>query len=255
MAEAASAQGRDVFILGFENQADPESLQPFPHAFVRLGAAARGIELLRDAGVTDVVMAGPIRRPTLRELAPDWRTAKFLAKVGLAALGDDGLLRAVVRELEEEGFRILGIDDILPDILAPLGPLGRHKPDSELEADIERGLVVARVLGAADVGQSVIVQQGIVLGVEAAEGTDGLIRRSMELARSGPGGVLVKIKKPGQERRADLPTVGPATVDACIAAGLSGIAVEAGATLIVDRARAIARADAAGLFLIGVSVS
>jgi DUF1009 family protein len=224
-----------------------------PHAWVRLGAAGDGFRLLHENGVDELVMAGGIRRPSLASLRPDWRAAKFFAKVGYRALGDDGLLSAIVKEFESEGFRVIGADALLPSALAPAGPFGSVLPDAQAEADIAHGLKVARALGALDIGQAVIVQQGMVLGVEAIEGTDALVARCASLRRDGPGGVLVKIKKPGQEARADLPTIGPRTVSAAARAGLRGIAVEAGATLVLDLRGVAAAADRAGLFVVGLA--
>ncbi|MGH6981169.1 MAG: LpxI family protein [Stellaceae bacterium] len=249
IADAAKASGRDVFVLGLEGFAQP----PLPQAWIRLGAAAQGLEILRHQGVTELVLAGAVRRPSLSALRPDLRTAKFVAKVGLRALGDDGLLRAIVKELEDEGFRVVGADSILGAALAPDGVLGKIGPDDIARGDIARGIIAARALGALDIGQAVVVQQGVVLGVEGVEGTDTLIARCAALAFDGPGGVLVKLAKPGQERRADLPTVGPNTIERAAAAGLRGIAVEAGATLILDRAQTIAAADARGMFIVGVA--
>jgi UDP-2,3-diacylglucosamine hydrolase len=250
---AARALSRPVFVLAFEGIADPAVVAGLPHAWVRLGAVGEGMRILHENGVVDLVMAGSIPRPTLAALRPDWRAAKFYARVGLKSLGDDGLLRAVISELEGEGFRVLSLDSLLGDTLAPQGLLGAVAPDAAAEEDIARGLVVARTLGALDVGQAVVVQQGLVLGVEAIEGTDALIARCAAFRREGPGGVLVKIAKPHQERRADLPTIGPRTVEAVAASGLRGIAVEAGSTLLLDRAALVAAADAAGIFIIGVA--
>jgi DUF1009 family protein len=193
-----------------------------------------------------------VRRPPIAELAPDLKGAAFLARIAGRALGDDGLLSAVVAEIEREGFRVVGADAIISDLLAPRGVLGRHQPDADAKGDIARGMDAARALGAADIGQAVVVQQGIVLGVEAAEGTDALIARCAALRLNGPGGVLVKTKKPQQERRADLPTIGVTTVLNAKAAGLRGIAVEAGHTLVIGLKDVIAAADAAGLFVVGV---
>jgi UDP-2,3-diacylglucosamine hydrolase len=252
--EACRTQSRPFFVVAFTGSADPALVAELPHAWVRLGAAAEFLRHLRENGVDELVMAGAVRRPTLAALRPDWRAAKFLARVGLAAFGDDGLLRALIKELEAEGFRVVGVDSILGGALAPQGALGRHAPDAEAEADIALGLKVARSLGALDVGQAAVVQQGLVLGVEAIEGTDALIARCGPLMRAGRGGVLVKTTKPGQELRADLPTIGPRTVAACAAAGIAGIAVEAGAALLIDRAEIVAAADRAGLFVVGVAV-
>lgn len=253
--DAARAEGRPLFVLALEGQTAQELVQGTEHAWIPMGAVGRGIEALKNAGVHDVVFAGGVRRPSLLRLGLDARAAKLLAKVGMAALGDDKLLSVIIRELEGEGFSVVGADALLTELLAEAGVMGSARPDALAEDDIAHGLEVARTLGALDVGQAVIVQQGIVLGVEAIEGTDALIARAGAVAREGPGGVLVKIKKPGQERRADLPTVGVGTVEACARSGLRGIAVEAGATLVLGRDAVIAAADRAGLFIIGIKVA
>ncbi len=249
---ACRTSGRRFHVLALTGHADPQVIGDAPADWIRLGEAGHGFALLREAGVEDLVMIGPVRRPSLGELAPDWRTARFFARVGLKALGDDGLLRAVITEMEGEGFRVIGVDAILDTLLAPLGALGRIVPDDQADSDIQRGLAVATGLGALDVGQAVVVQQGIVLGVEAVEGTDALIRRAGEVRRQGAGGVLVKISKPGQERRIDLPTIGVATLHAAADAGLRGIAIEAGRTLVVGRDEVAALADSLGLFVVGI---
>jgi UDP-2,3-diacylglucosamine hydrolase len=250
--EACRATGRPVFVLAFEGAADPAVIAGVPQAWVRLGAAADGLRLLRENGVEELVLAGGIERPSLFALRPDWRTAKFFARIGYRALGDDGLLKAVIHELEEEGFRVVGADSLLPQALAPEGPLGRLVPDAQAKADIARGFEIIRMLGTLDIGQAAVVQQGLVLGVEAIEGTDALLARAGGLKREGPGGVLVKAAKPGQERRADLPTIGLRTVANAAAAGLRGIAVETGASLVIDPKALAAAADRAGLFVVGV---
>jgi DUF1009 family protein len=254
--DACRAAERPFFVIAFEGSADPAVVAAVPHAWIRLGAAGEGLRILRDNGVEELVMAGGVRRPSVLQLRPDWRTAKFFARIGYRALGDDGLLRSVIRELEEvEGFRVVGLDSILGSALAPLGALGRHVPDEQAMHDIGHGFKIVRALGVLDIGQAVVVQQGLVLGVEAIEGTDALIERCAGLRREGLGGVLVKGTKPGQERRADLPAIGPRTVTRAADSGLRGVAVEAGATLIVDRAELVATADRAGLFVVGSAAS
>jgi UDP-2,3-diacylglucosamine hydrolase len=251
--EACRAADRAFFVLAFEGSADPAAVQGVPHAWIRLGAAGDGLRILRANGVTELVMAGGVRRPSVLQLRPDWRTAKFFARIGYRALGDDGLMKAVIHELEQvEGFRVVGLDTILGTSLAPEGPIGRNAPDEQARRDIAHGFRIVRALGSLDIGQAVVVQQGLVLGVEAIEGTDALIARCAALKRDGPGGVLVKGMKPGQERRVDLPTIGPRTVTAAAAAGLRGVAVEAGSSILVDRAAIAAVADRAGLFVVGV---
>jgi DUF1009 family protein len=252
VAAACRAEGRPFHILALDGHADPAVIGDAPADWIRIGEAGSGFARLHEVGVDEVVMIGPVRRPSLKELAPDLRTARFFAKVGLKALGDDGLLRAVVRELEEEGFRVVGVDEVLANCLAVVGPYGSLRPDAQAEADITRGVEVARGLGVLDVGQAAVVQQGIVLGVEAIEGTDRLIRRCAELARQGPGGVLIKVRKPGQDRRIDLPTIGLVTLREAAANGLRGIAVEAGGALVLGRDAIGAEADRLGLFVVGV---
>jgi UDP-2,3-diacylglucosamine hydrolase len=252
LADSCRALGRDVFVLALEGWAEPQMLAGLPHAWCRLGAAATGLALLRENHVTELVLAGGVRRPSLAALRPDWRAARLFARIGYRALGDDGLLSAVVTELEEEGFRVAGADQLLAAGLVDEGPLGRWRPDAQALADIEHGARVARALGALDIGQAVVVQQGLVLGVEAIEGTDGLLRRCAALRREGLGGVLVKLEKPGQEPRVDRPTIGPATVAVAAASGLRGIAVEARVTIVLDRDEVRAAADRAGLFVVGL---
>jgi DUF1009 family protein len=253
VAAAAEAAGRAVFLVGLEGFAEPAVLSPFRHSFVRLGAAGRILALLREHGCRDIVLVGPVKRPSILDLRPDVEGTKILARIGRAAFaGDDGLLAAVVRVLAEEGFSVVGAHEILTEAVGPRGVLGRVAPDAQALADISRGVAVVRALGVADVGQACVVQQGIVLALEAIEGTDAMLARAGGLARAGAGGVLVKLVKPGQDRRADLPTIGPRTVAAAAAAGLTGIAFEAGGTLLTDRAGLVQAADDAGLFLIGI---
>ncbi len=254
VAAAARAAGREVFIVGFEGFAEPAVIGGYPHAIARLGAAGRILGALRANGVRDLVLAGPVRRPSILDLRPDAEGARILARIGRAAFaGDDGLLAAVVRVLGEEGFRVLGAHEVATEAVVKLGLLTRVGPDAAARADIARGVAVARAVGSVDVGQACVVQQGIVLSLEAIEGTDAMLARSAAVARPGPGGVLVKLVKPGQDRRADLPTIGPRTVAAAIAAGLRGIAFEAEGTILIERDAMIAAADAAGLFLLGIA--
>jgi UDP-2,3-diacylglucosamine hydrolase len=251
VAAAARAQGRDVFVLAFEGETDPELTRGVAHRWVPLGAVGRAIEALRGAQVEDVVLIGAVGRPALTSL--DRRGMQLLAKLGLRRTGDDQLLRLIVKELEGEGFRVLGADQLLDSVLAPEGPMTVLRPDDEALRDIALGIEVAQRLGDLDIGQAAVVQQGVVLGVEAAEGTDALLARCAPLRRAGRGGILVKVKKPGQERRADLPTIGPHTVQVAAESGIAGIAVQAGHCLIIERAEVVAAADRAGLFLIGVA--
>ncbi|MBV8060070.1 MAG: UDP-2,3-diacylglucosamine diphosphatase LpxI [Alphaproteobacteria bacterium] len=252
--EACRRDGRPYFIFCLEGQADAGLAAQGAHQWQPLGALIRLRDAVRAEGIQELVLIGHVRRPSLLEIKPDWLALKILTKIGINSLGDDALLRAIGKALAEEtGARVIGVQDIFGDLVVPVGRLGRHKPDAVAEADIQRGMQLAATLGALDVGQSVVVQQGLVLGVEAIEGTDALIARCGALRREGEAGVLIKRAKPQQDDRYDLPTIGPDTIRSLQAAGLRGVAVEAGRALIVERAETIRLADEAGLFIVGVS--
>lgn len=253
VAAAAAALGQPVFIIGFQDFVDEAAIAPWPHQIVRLAAAGEILSALRAHQCRDLVLIGPVRRPALRDLRPDREGGRILARLGRALFsGDDGLLGALVRVLGEEGFTVRGAHEYLQHAVGHAGALGAAVPDDLARSDIARGIAVVRALGALDVGQGCIVQDGLVLGVEAIEGTDAMLARCSTLRQTGPGGVLVKLLKPGQERRADMPTIGPVTVENASATGLRGIAFEAGATLLTDRDACIRAADRLGLFLYGI---
>ncbi len=245
--------GRDFFVIAIEGNADPALFNDeIPHLWIRLGQAGTGFKRFRDEKVEEVVMIGTIRRPSFKELIPDMRTTAFFTKIGVKALGDDGILRALIKEIEAEKMRVVGIHEVMNNILVRPGILGEVKPGKDDYVDIRRGVAAAFELGRLDIGQSVVVQQGLVLGVEAIEGTDELIKRCSAYKRKGNGGVLVKLRKPQQDMRIDLPTIGTRTIENAKASGLNGLAVHAGNTLIVDEAEVIRAADKAGLFIIGI---
>lgn len=255
-----------IFLIAFEGQTDPELVNYYKnqqqtqsqnHLWTHFGAIGEILRYMKHNSVTHIVMAGGMRRPAWSEIKFDWKGAQWfaklsLAKMGLNASGDDGLLRQIEGFLKEEGFDVMSATDILDNLLIPQGVLGQHQPDSTDYDDIQRGIKVAQLLGEADVGQSVVVQEGLVLGVEAIEGTANLLARCETLRRGGRGGVLVKIAKPNQSRTIDLPTIGIDTIHQAKSAGLRGIAIEAGSTQILDAEAVIKAADSAGLFLIGV---
>lgn len=254
LADYCNKTDRPYFVLAIEGNADRAAFDAsVPHQWIRIGQAGTGFKRLSDEGVKDVVLIGTIHRPTLADLMPDLRTTAFFAKIGLKALGDDGILRALVKEIESENMKVVGVHEVMPDLLVKEGALTRHKPDKQALADIKRGAEVAMTLGELDVGQSVVVQQGLVLGAEAIEGTDALICRCKCLRRKGDGGVLVKIRKPQQDMRVDLPTIGTKTVENAHEAGLRGIAVHAGNALIVDEAEVLKLADEYKMFVIGIN--
>jgi DUF1009 family protein len=250
---ACQKLGRDFFVICLEGQAEAGFAHDLPHAWLHLGAMAKLKELTATEGLKELVMIGRVRRPSIAELKPDFLALKVLAKVGLNMLGDDALLRNLSKAIEEEtGLRVIGLQEVFADLLTPEGQLGHIAPDDGARKDIARGIAVAKALGPLDVGQSVIVQQGLVLGVEAIEGTDALIARSETLRREGPGGVLVKLAKPQQDNRFDLPTIGPETIAALRKAGLRGVAIDAGRSLLLERDATVKMADEAGIFMVGI---
>ncbi len=204
--EACRDEGREFFIIAFKGQTPKGVVDGCGHAWVRLGAAGTAIDKLREAGVEELVMAGSIKRPSILALMPDLWTTKFLAKVGYASLGDNGILSVIVKELEaSEGFRIVGANTLVPDVIVEPGVLGCVMPDDVAKSDIALGLVTAQEIGRMDRGQGCIVEQGVILVTEGAGGTDAMLSCFSGQNRDGLGGVLVKVKKPGQEERTDLP--------------------------------------------------
>ena len=245
----------DFVVLAIDGNADKDLFNQadYPHKWIRLGQAGTGFKYFAEQKVQDVVMIGTIRRPTVFDLVPDLRTTAFFAKVGAKALGDDGLLRALVSEIEADGMKVKGVHEVMPQLLIKEGVLTKNKPSKKEIVDIKRGIEAALTLGKLDIGQAVVVQHGLVLGVEGIEGTDELIRRCKEYRRKGDGGILVKLRKPQQDMRIDLPTIGPRSVERAHETGLNGLVVHAGNGLIVDEAETIKLANKYGMFIIGVN--
>lgn len=258
VVDACLMQGRELFVVALEGNVDDVLISKLTESnihfeIIRIGKAGSILKSLKQAEVKEVVMIGGIRRPSLKELCPDLKAAKIFAKLGLKSIGDDGALKTVVGELEKEGLAVVGVDSIVEELLAPEGILTKTKPDKIAKDDIKHGFEKSKQIGSLDIGQSVVIQQGIILGVEAVEGTDNLIKRCSDIKREGVGGVLVKTKKPQQERRVDLPTIGVSTVENANKAGLRGIAVEVGQVLVVDLDKVIAKADELGMFVVGIN--
>lgn len=249
LLQSCDKKGIEVFVVGFEGHTDPSLCEGREYMMASLGAGGKIIDALKAHEIMDLVLIGSIRRPGMREIKPDMRSAKFLAKVAIKALGDDGLLKLLRSELESEGFTVHGIQDFVEELLAGEGPIGSRKPLKGDWIDIKRGIEVAHALGRYDVGQSVIVQEGIVLGVEAIEGTDSLIRRCGSLRRKGKAAILVKICKPGQDKNLDLPAIGADTIRLCADNDIGGIVIEAGRTLILDPADVAELADKHKVFV------
>lgn len=258
VADAVMRQGRRAVLFPLRGFADPNLVARFPHHWIKIGQVGAFVKLAQSEGVRDVIMIGSLVRPAISQLALDWKTLLVLPRVVRAYYGgDDHLLSGVARIFEDHGFRLLGAHEVAPDILVPEGALGAHQPSEIDRADIARGLSLLHAIGPYDVGQAAVISNNHVLAVEASEGTDGMLARVTELRRGGriraqKGGVLVKAPKPGQDRRFDLPSIGPRTIENAAAAGLSGIAVIAGGTIVAEPQAVISTADKAGLFVIGM---
>lgn len=249
VAEAVFAMGRPVFIIGFQDFAESQIIEKWPHEYVRLAAAGRILSLLREHGCEDIVLIGPVKRPSWRDLRPDAEGTKILARVGKALFaGDDGLLAALVRVFGEEGFAVRGAHEFLDPVVE--GVFGKVQPDAQGLHDVYKGIEVNQALGRLDIGQGCIVQNGLVIAVEAMEGTDSMVKRAKDCQQPGLGAILIKQVKPDQERRADMPTIGPKTVIGVHESGLRGIAFEAGGTLIVQQEEVVRLADEKEIFLL-----
>ena len=258
LAEQCTAVGRALFVVRLRGFADTE-LQRFPGAEIGMAELGRLFDTLKREGCGAVCLAGQVKRPDFAALKPDLRGMRSLpAAVAAARRGDDALLRFLVAEFEREGFAVEGADQVHAGLTLPDGPLGRHAPAPEHRGDLEQALAVAKAIGALDVGQAAAVAGGVVLAVEAQEGTDALLARCAALPAELRGtadarrGVLVKWPKPIQERRVDLPTLGLATIEGAAAAGLAGVAGQAGGLLVLQREAVIEAADRLGLFVVGL---
>lgn len=255
LADNFDPSGDRIFFLAFRNITDPEVVAGRHHEWLELGEVQKAIDAMHRNNVDKVVMAGPIQRPALSSLALDIRALKMLATGGLKAFGDDGLLSLVVKEIEKEGIKVIGIEQILSGVLTKEGLLAGPKPTKISWDDIKRGLQVLNSLGPCDVGQSIAVQEGIVLAIEAIEGTDQMIERAGSLQRNVSGPILIKISKTNQDKRVDLPTAGPETVNNAIRSGFQGLALEANNSLLLDKDRVIEIAEKNSFFVIGVDQS
>jgi DUF1009 family protein len=258
IAEHCLRSGRPLFVIRLKGFAG-EGLDRFTGAEVGLAELGKCFKALKRAGCEAVCLAGQVNRPDFGSLMPDLRgLAALPAAIAAARKGDDALLRMLVGEFEKEGFTVEGAHEVMDDLRLSAGLLGKVAPGAAHAADIDQALAAARAIGRLDAGQAAVVCRGLVLALEAAEGTDALLARVAELPEAlrgrpgAPAGVLAKAPKPSQETRVDLPTIGPATVEAAARAGLAGIVGEAGHLLVLEREAVIGLADDLGLFILGL---
>ena len=257
IAQDAVKSGRGVFIVRFEGFEDPR-LDAYPGVVLRMGAVASLLDGFKAAGCQELTMVGKIDRPDFRKLRLDFKGVKLIAKVLAASRkGDDALLTSLIKILEDEGFCVIGAQDAMQSLLAQPGVIA-GADITDHQADIEKAMTIAKAIGALDIGQGAIVCDGLVLAVEAQEGTDAMLSRVSQLRHDIRGtsdarrGVLVKWPKPMQDKRADLPTIGPDTVRGAAAAGLAGIGVRAGETFVIDRQNVCDLANELGVFVVGL---
>ena len=257
VADFVSARGREVMLFPLRGTAAPGDYAQRPHQWIYIGEFGKFFRLARAAGCRDLVFIGSLVRPSFWQVRPDWQTLMALPRVLTAYRGgDDHLLRSMGRLIEEHGFRLLGAHEVAPEILVPEGALARVRPSERDQADIALGLDYLHAIGPFDVGQAAVVAGKHVLAVEAVEGTDAMLARVAELRASGririaAGGVLVKAPKRGQDLRFDMPSIGPRTVEGVVRAGLAGIAVVAGSTIVAEPSLLVQAADRAKIFVVG----
>ncbi len=256
ISESVSGTGRAIFVVAIEGLADP-ALRKWPHIVWKLGAAEHLFSSLRENNCSELVMIGKVPRPQFRDLHLDAGGLRFAPRLMKILIGGDGsVLDKVVAFFETEGISVKGAHEVAGDFCLTEKNLGRNRPDKILRQDIKFGAKMARIMGSHDVGQGVVVDRGRILAVEAAEGTDIMLARCNDLRSDtgkGRSGVLVKVPKPGQDLRIDMPTIGAETVLRVAGAGLAGMAVERGHTLVVDRARVIDAANEAGIFITAIA--
>ncbi len=258
VADAVGKRGRRVVLFAIRGWADPQRVAAYPHHWASFGQFGWFCRVAQREGCRDVVLIGSVVRPAIWKIRPDFKTLRLLPRiVGLLRGGDNRLLKGVAAIFEEHGFRLVGAHEIAPDILMPEGLLGRERPTAGDQADIATALALLAATSPFDVGQAVVVADTRVLAIEAAEGTDRMLARIAELRKGGRiadarRGVLVKAAKRGQDRRVDLPSIGPRTVEGAARAGLAGIAVVSGSTIIAEAGLTGAAADRERIFVIGV---
>jgi len=260
VADAVMRRGRGVVLFPVRGWVDPQAVARYPHYFIEIGRYARFHRLATASGCRDLVMIGTVLRPALRDIRFDWETLRELPSViRMFRGGDNHLLSILARLFEKRGFRCVGAHEVAPEILMPQGAIGKSTPGARDQADIARGVALLTAVGPFDVGQGAVIADNYVLAIEAAEGTDRMLARIAELRSEGRvrapvgTGVLVKVPKPAQDRRFDLPAIGPATVAGAARAGLAGIAVMAGGAIVAEPAEVGAAADRAGIFVTGIA--
>ena len=246
---------RELFVVGLEPFVIEENLKEVPYTLAKIAEVGKIFKAMKSNDVKEIVFAGGIHRPSFSELIPDWEGTKLLAKLAFKNMSDDSIFRVLFEEIEKQGFTVVGAEEVVPELLFKEGVYGKVKPSPEDMLDIQRGILVSKALGSVDVGQACVVQESMVLAVEAMEGTDAMLSRAASIVRKGKKPVMVKIVKPNQETRVDLPVIGTQTIMQLEKYGIKGMAVQSGGILLIEREKVIKMADDFGIFIIGIDIS
>ena len=252
LIEECNKIGREYCLIIIEGHGKELSEKYDPDYIVSLSKMGRAVKYVKNIGIKHILMVGGVKRPSLKNIIPDLWTAKFLTTISSKVSGDNSVLSKLTKALEREGFIIVAPEEVLPNLICPKGTLGKVKPNQQNNEDISTGYRIAKIIGANDIGQSIIMENGLVIAVEAAEGTDRMIKRSLNLKKEKKAGVLIKVIKPMQDKRIDRPVIGIDTIKAVKKAGLDGIALESNEILILNYSDVILYADEEGLFVEGI---
>ena len=251
VADAAKKKKVPFTVICLEDETDMSNFKGIDHKVFQIHRVSKIISHLKDQGVTHVTLAGKVKRADISRLLLDLKGAKLFTMIVKNGLADNSILQTILDFVESQGFEIIAPEKIADEIILPKGNLAKAKPSKQALDDIKTGIKTIKGVASFDVGQALIIQNGLVLGVEAAEGTDELLRRCGEIKQEGEGPVLIKIVKPNQDKRVDMPCIGSKTIENAAKYGITGIAAEAGSTLILDLKSTIALANKNNIFIHG----
>lgn len=249
--EACKSQKIPHVVIGLEKETSLELFKGEKISVFKIYSISKIFDFLKSEGVKYITLAGKVKRANISRLLLDFKGAMLFTKVIRNGLSDSAILKTILDFIEQEGFKIIAPDKVANDIILTKGYITKSKPDSVAEKDIKDGIKILRGIASFDVGQALVIQNGLVLGVEAAEGTDDLIRRCGEIRQEGEGPILIKVIKPQQDKRVDLPCIGPDTILNAQKYGIRGIAAEAGSTILLDQINTVKLANRLGIFIHG----
>ena len=244
--------GKPYFLLVVNDHGE-EVLKKYNSDFVlHLNKLGKAIQYLKKNNIIEIIMIGAVNRPALKNMFPDIWTAKFLASISNKMLGDDNILSNLAIALEKEGFKIVAPENLLPNILSKKGVMGKVSPQEPHLRDIKIGFETAKNIGKYDIGQSLVIEDGLIIALEAVEGTAAMINRAYKYKKTRNSAILVKVLKYNQEKRIDRPTIGVETIEQIAKSGFAGIVTEANEVLIIDYEKTIEAADKSNIFIQGI---